>query len=144
MLTRKDKDAIIFLSGCIGYLDNALDGYEALKINAQKAIEKVLKKIGDNTGYNDWDIEKLTGDIRKGKYKIEVVTQQDIKRRLNEQKERVVKLKLGELEDILENAMLNCTAECSRHKTKCPLRKAMLKIGVETLHNEKGKCEYKP
>jgi predicted oxidoreductase len=144
MLTRKEKDAIIFMSGCIGYLESGIEGFDSARIEARKSVEKVLTKISEKTSATNKDIEQLTTDIKKGKYKIEVVTQQDIKRRINEQKERTIRLKVDELDTILEHAMIHCTKECKRHKTKCALRKSMLKIGIETLHDEKGKCEFKP
>jgi len=144
MLERKQKDAIILLSGCIGFLESGLEGFEVARKKAMKEIENVLHHVSRHTKSTDDDINQLTDDIKKGKYKIEVVTKQDRKRRINEEKEKAVRLKLDELDTILEHAMIHCVSDCKRHKTKCALRKSMLKIGVETLHDEKGKCEFKP
>lgn len=143
MLVRDDKNSMIYVSGIIGFLEDKQVGKQKTKEEVLAGLEKLLSEIVLKSKATEKEIQTLLKDIERGKYKVTVVTDADIKRRINEQKEKVVRIRLDELDDIREHCLEVCKG-CTRSKKHCALRKTLLKLKTPPMHYERGKCEFDP
>lgn len=134
---------VVYLAGLFGYM---LDEKNFIDVGIKDEIEIVrdnLEKIIKNrVSIEDAKLQKIHNKVKKGKLKIVVTSSEklenDRRKALNSQ----TNVNREALFNVCEISMHATCKNCERNRSKCNLRKSLLKCNIPWVNDGKGKCQY--
>ena len=140
-MTERDKKRIVYIAGMIGYMNDKRNWDDVYVEEEVKVIDDMLSSIINKIATDNAEFRKLYKEVLEGVYEVNCYKNHEVIEKKRRMLKSRTKVDRESLYTVAEHSMEMCK-ECTRKKSKCALRVALLKCAIPQVNDGNGKCEF--
>ena len=142
MSLSKEEARVVYLAGFLGYMQDESSFVDIGSENERESIIKSLNILVSRIKMSNEKLTKIHNKVKTGKIKIVVTTPEITEQQKRKALASQIDVNLEGLFNVAEVAIENTCKNCTRQRSKCNLRKSLLKCKIPWVNDGKGKCQY--